>query len=97
MKAEPQDKSYYDIGADFASSLNARVEELKFGATIGSIASSNNEYCLFLGHNHHTLFSEELKESLPSILYDSQISVVIEVVAASKYKEANTTILSKLI
>ena len=40
-KAGPQDISRYDTGVAFASCLNAKVQESKFGATIGSIITSD--------------------------------------------------------
>ena len=45
FKAAPQDTSRYDINAGFASCLNAKAEESKFGATIGSTASSKDDCC----------------------------------------------------
>ena len=96
FKAEPQDPSRYDTDAGFASNLNAKVEENKFGATIGSTTSSNDECCLFLGQNPITLSSEELEESLSSILDDYQINAVIKSVEASKSKGVDAIRLSKL-
>ena len=89
FKAEPQDPSRYDTDAGFASNLNTKVEQNKFGATIGSTTSSNDECCLFLGQNPITLSSEELEESLSSILDDYQINAVIKSVEASKSKGAD--------
>ena len=49
FKANPQDPSRYDTDDAFASCLNEKVEESKFGATIGSTTSSEDECCLFQG------------------------------------------------
>ena len=70
FKATSQDTSRYDTDAGFASCLNTKAEESKFGATIGSTTSSKNDCCLFKGQTHLTLTSEELEESLSSILDD---------------------------
>ena len=40
-KAELQDTSRYDTDAGFASCLNTKLEDYKFGATIGSTTSSD--------------------------------------------------------
>ena len=64
FKAESQDTSRYDTDAGFTSCLNAKVEQNKFGATIGSTTKSNNECCLFLGQNTVNLTSEDLKKTL---------------------------------
>ena len=57
-KAEPQDTSRYDTDASFASCLNSKLEESKFGATIGSTTSSSKYCCLFLGKTPSAMTSE---------------------------------------
>ena len=47
FKATPQDTSRYDTDASFASCLNAKAKDSKFGATIGSTTSSENGCYLF--------------------------------------------------
>ena len=96
FKAETQDTSRYDTDAAFASCLNAKVEEAKFGATIGSTTTSDKDCCLFLGQHDLNLTSEELEESLSNILDTNQINAVIEAVEASKSKGADAKRLSKL-
>lgn len=64
FKAEPEDTSRYDTDAGFASCLNTKVEELKFGDTIGSTTSSDDDCCLFLGQNPLCITSEELEKVL---------------------------------
>ena len=73
-----------------------QAEESKFSAAIGSITSSDDDFCLFKGQTTLTLTSEELEESLSSILDDSQINAVIKAVEASKTKGADAARLSKL-
>ena len=41
FKVESQDTSRYDTDAGFTSYLNAKVEQNKFGATIGSTKKSD--------------------------------------------------------
>ena len=70
-KAEPQDTSRYDTDAGFASRLNSKLEESRFGATIGSTTSSSDDCCLFIGQKPLNLTFQELEKSLSSILDDS--------------------------
>ena len=95
-KAEPQDLSKYDTDSSFASCLNSKVEESKFGATIGSTITSPKDCCLFIGQTPTTLTSEELEESLLSILDKPQINAVIKAVSAHQSKGANAEHLSKI-
>ena len=95
-KAEPQDTSRYDTDAAFASCLNSKVEKAKFGATIGSTTTSDKDCCLFLGQHDLNLTSEELEESISTILDDNQINAVIKDVEAYRSKGADAKSLSKL-
>ena len=88
--------SRYDHDAGLAACLNAKVEDSKFAATIGSTTSSDEDCCLFLGQTPSTMSHEELEKSLSSILDESQINAVIKAVSASQSKGASAKQLSKL-
>ena len=96
FKAESQDTSRYDTDAGFTSCLNAKVEQNKFGATIGSKTKSSSEYCIFLGQNTVDLTSEDLKKSLYTILDKNQINAFIKAIEASQSKGVDAKIMSKL-
>ena len=57
-KDKPQDLSRYVTNSSFASCLNSKVEESKFGATIDSTTTSSKDCCLFIGKTPTNLTSE---------------------------------------
>ena len=96
FKAEPRDIARYDTDAGFAACLSARAEQSKFGATIGSTTISNKDCCLFKGQIPLQISTEELEQSLSTILDTDQINAVIKVVEASTSKGPTAERLSKL-
>ena len=56
-KVDHQDLSKYDTDSSFALCLDSKVEESKFGATIGSTTTSSKDCCLFIGETITTLTS----------------------------------------
>ena len=68
FKAEPQETSRHDTDARFNSCLNAKVEQDKFGASIRSTTTSEDDCCLFIGQHNVNLISEDLEKSLSNNL-----------------------------
>ena len=96
FKADPQDPSRYDTDAGFASCLNFKVEQTKFSATIGGTSVCEDDCCLFKGTNNSNLTSEDLEQSLSTILNGDQLDAVVKAVEASKSKGADAKRLSQL-
>ena len=94
----PDDKntSRYDTDALFGSNINDKLLESKFKGAIGSTTTSPEECCLFLNHKPLTLTTEELEESLSSVLDEPEITAIVQAVAASKSQGATSDQLSKL-
>ena len=72
--------SRYNNDDGLAACLNAKVEDSKFGATIGSTTSSGKDCCLFLSQAPCTMTPKDLEKSLSSMLDENQINAVVKVV-----------------